>query len=52
MQFEAEWDDDTMNFYTLVSDTSTGKSKLYYGSAGKGLIKAGPSAFNLPSNPL
>lgn len=54
MQFQAEMDErnDEMNFYILVWDTSTGRSKLYYGSVGAGRITAATSPFNLPSSPL
>lgn len=38
-------------WYTLVWDTETGRSKLYYGDVDKGL-KTGHSAYNLPASPL
>jgi len=54
MQFEAvyENDDDVIRFYNVVWDTSTGESKLYYGSTYMGAMKAAGNSFNLPSNPL
>lgn len=39
-------------WYILVWDTTTGKSKFYYGSPRDKATKLGASQFQLPSNPL
>ncbi len=52
MQFQAEYDGVRIQWYTLVWDTSTGRSKMYYGNGKMGEIKAASGPFNLPSNPL
>ena len=52
--FQAQYnpsDSDTY-FYILIMDSSSGRSKMYYGSVKKGSIKAAGSSFNLPSSPL
>ena len=52
IQFQAAHDGKTMNFYTLVWDTSSGRSKLYYGSVTKGSIVGASGSYQLPSSPL
>ena len=51
MNMEAIIADGKMNWYTLVWDTETGRSKLYGGTAREGM-QASNSRFNLPSSPL
>ena len=51
MQFQAEYGTQ-MNWYVLVWDTSSGRSKMYYGSQKKGALQAAGSGFQLPSSPL
>lgn len=51
MSLQAEMDDDSMNWYILVWDTETGKSKLYYGNQSEGMLSAS-SKYQLPSSPL
>ena len=52
MSFQAAMDNTTMNFYVLVWDTNTGRSKIYYGNPKKGSIGPAGSGFQLPSSPL
>lgn len=52
MQFQSVYDDDAVNWYILVWDTHTGRSKMYAGSSGTGKISAASSPYNLPSSPL
>lgn len=52
MQMQAEvGSENAMNWYVLVWDKQTGKSKFYYGNADDGM-KAVNSRFNLPTPPL
>lgn len=52
MQMQAENDtNNRMNWYVLVWDKQTGKSKFYYGNTDDGM-KAAHSRFNLPTPPL
>ena len=50
MQFQAEYGTG-MNWYFLVWDTVTGRSKFYFGSTGKP-FKGAASSYQLPSSPL
>jgi hypothetical protein len=51
MQMEAVWGDGEMTWYTLVWDTESGRSKIYYGSQDVSM-QAASSHYQLPSSPL
>jgi len=51
MSLQAVMDGERMNWYILVWDTETGRSKLYYGNQKQGMDAAN-SQYNLPSSPL
>ncbi|WMX14624.1 hypothetical protein [Aureispira sp. CCB-E] len=51
MQMEAVMGDGVMNWYYVVWDTETGRSKFYYGNKGEGILLAS-SHYTLPSSPL
>jgi hypothetical protein len=51
IQMDAIWAESRMNFYTIVWDTETGRSKLYFGNTDVGM-KSANSGYQLPSSPL
>lgn len=53
MQYEAVYDGsgNQVNWFVLVWDTQTGKSKAYYAGGNSGWLVSG-SKFQLPSSPL
>jgi hypothetical protein len=51
MSMEAVWAEDQMNWYTLVWDTESGRSKIYYGNI-EVSMQAASSHYQLPSSPL
>lgn len=51
MQMQAIWADDQMNWYTLVWDTESGRSKIYYANHDNNM-RAASSHYQLPSSPL
>ena len=51
MQMEAIMGDGLMNWYYIVWDTETGRSKFYYGNKNEN-IRAASSHYQLPSSPL
>jgi hypothetical protein len=51
MTLQATYAEDLMNWYVLVWDTETGRSKFYYGNPDAGMTAAS-SRYNLPSSPL
>lgn len=51
MQMEAVMGGGVMNWYYVVWDTETGRSKFYYGNKGEG-IQLASSHYTLPSSPL
>jgi hypothetical protein len=51
MSLQAEMDEEQMNWYVLVWDTESGRSKMYYGNGEDGM-NAASGGYNLPSSPL
>ena len=51
MQMEAVWGDSQVTWYTLVWDTESGRSKIYYGDR-ETRMQAASSHYQLPSSPL
>ncbi|WMX14623.1 hypothetical protein [Aureispira sp. CCB-E] len=51
MSLQATIGSNQMNWYILVWDTETGRSKFYYGNKGEGMSLAN-GQYQLPSNPL
>jgi hypothetical protein len=51
MQMEAIYAQDQMNWYTLVWDTESGRSKIYYGNK-EVSMQGASSHYQLPSSPL
>jgi len=51
MSVESAYADSRVNWYVLVWDTETGRSKFYYGNPDDGMTAAS-SRYNLPSSPL
>jgi len=51
MSLQAEIGSNQMNWYILVWDTETGRSKFYYGNKNEGMGAAN-SKFQIPSSPL
>jgi hypothetical protein len=51
MSLQAIYAQDQMNWYTLVWDTESGRSKIYYGNKDVSM-QAASSHYQLPSSPL
>jgi hypothetical protein len=51
INLQAVMGDDRMNWYYVVWDTETGRSKFYYGNKKEG-INLASSHYTLPSSPL
>jgi hypothetical protein len=51
MTLQAVYGQGSMQWYVLVWDTETGRSKFYYGTPDEGMSAAN-SQYNLPSSPL
>jgi hypothetical protein len=51
MSLQATMGPSDMNWYVLVWDTESGRSKMYYGNTDAGMGPAN-SQYNLPSSPL